>query len=149
MAKIAGNLTEDPRYPGVFNRIKLMVYEEAIDRAWGSPLYILHRTGWITNEQREAGDRYQQLTIDYNRTQAKDPDDAIPEGRALTYMRFERYRGKWQASIDALLGCRGVVDRIVLEESYPASEREKIVLRMGLQLLSDLYTKGRTKRVRT
>jgi hypothetical protein len=142
------SLDDDPRSvrdPAIFNRLKLMVFEEAIDRAWGCPLYILHRKGFLTNEQREAGDRYQALTINFDRTQDQDPEEAIPEGRELLYRRTARYKSKWHQAIDALVGCRKEVDRLVLDEEYPGSEREKIVARKGLQLLSDLFCKG-TKR---
>jgi hypothetical protein len=143
-------LDEDPRYikdPVRFNRLRLMIFEEAIDRAWGCPLYILHRMGWITNEQREAGDRYQQLTQDMKRTQANDPDECIPEGRELIYRRTKRYKSRWRDAVGVLAGCRQAVDRIVLDEEYPTSQREKVALREGLKLLTNFFIKG-TKRVR-
>jgi hypothetical protein len=132
----------------VHNRLRVMIEEEAIKPTWGCPLYIAARKGgWLTSEQREAGDKYQQITIDYNRTQQNDPDEAIPEARELIYKRTSRFSKRWHDSVDVLAGCRPTVDRMVLEEHTLTTEREKRVAKAGLQLLADFFNKG-TKRVR-
>jgi hypothetical protein len=61
-------LRDDPRPKDtvMWNRLRLMVEEEACDRAWGCALYRLHRTGWITTEHREAGDEYQRIVQKMN-----------------------------------------------------------------------------------
>jgi hypothetical protein len=63
-------LTNDPKPMdrAVWQRMKLVVEHEAVHRDWGCALYILHRTGRINNDQREAGDRYAGIARDYKKT---------------------------------------------------------------------------------
>lgn len=150
MAKEALDIKDDPRAirdPVIFNRLKVMVYEEAIDRAWGCPLYILHRIGWLTTEQREAGDKYQQITIDHQQAQQTNPDDLVPEARELAYRRIQRRKALWRDCVVALGIGRKTVDAIVLREEYPVSEKDRHTLRDGLQLLANFFSTGRTKKV--
>lgn len=153
MAKEAEDLSlkESPQTikdPVRWNRLKVMVFEEAIDRAWGCPLYILNRIGWLTNEQREAGDKYQQITLDYNQSQQTDPDELMPEAQELAYKRIARRKTKWKDCVNALGIGRKIVDSVVLREEHPITDRERHVLRDGLQLLANLFSTGRTKRQR-
>jgi hypothetical protein len=144
-------LADDPRSiyePVRFNRLRVMIEEEAIKPTWGCPLYIAARAGgWLTTEQRMAGDKYQQITIDYNRTQKEDPDEAIPEARDLIAKRTALFKRRRNDAVDVLAGCRSMVDRLVLEECKLTTEREKKAAKAGLQLLSDFFNKG-TKRER-
>lgn len=143
-------LSEDPKSikdPVRWNNLRVMVFHDAIDRAWICPLYTLNRIGWLTNEQREAGDRYQQITIDYNNSQQTDPDELVPEAQPLAYKRIERRKALWKECIEVLGFGRRIVDDLVLQELHLGTERERIIARDGLQLLANLFAKGRTKRV--
>jgi hypothetical protein len=138
-------LKDDPRTikdPARWNRLKVMVYEKAVSPAWGCPLYILNTIGWLSNEQREAGDRYQQITLDYNQAQASDPDELPVEARELAYKRVARRKDKWKACIEVLGLGRKVVDALVLHEEHICTESERVNARDGLQLLANLFRTG-------
>jgi hypothetical protein len=45
--------------------VRLIVDHEAAHRDWRCALYRLHRTGRINNDQREAGDKYLKLIMDF------------------------------------------------------------------------------------
>jgi hypothetical protein len=70
MAKVAElGLTDDPKPKdrAMWQRLRLIVEEEACHRDWGCALYRLHRTGRIDNDQREAGDRFAKIALDYKK----------------------------------------------------------------------------------
>ena len=138
-------LRDNPRAreQAIWNRIRLAVEHEVIDRAWGCPLYVLHRTGWITNEQREAGDRYQKLAFEFCKLQDRDPDLEPEVLRRHLRRHIERTKLRWQAAIEILGLGRKTVDAIVMEENFPGSEREKYILRDALQLLANFFRTGR------
>jgi hypothetical protein len=142
-------LTDEPRSirdPVKFNRLRIMIEEEAIKPTWGCPLYIACRPGgWLKSEHREAGDKYQQATIDYNRAQQTDPDEMVPEARELAYRRIELYKRNWAECIKVLGVGRKVVDKLVLQELRVDSEAEKKIARDGLQLLANFFNTGRNK----
>jgi hypothetical protein len=154
MAKVAEviNLNDDPRSirdPVKFNRVRVMIDEEAIKPTWGCPLYIAARPGgWLTTEQREAGDKYQQVTIDHRGLQEIDPEEAIPEAREFLYRRAERTKARWLECIKTLGAGRSVVDEFVLEELRLTCEKDKKIARDGLQLLANFFNTGGTKRER-
>lgn len=134
-----------PRDLGIWNTIKIMVEEEAIDPAWRCPLYLLHRTGWINSEQREAGDKYQKLTMDYRRLMATDPEELPERSRELAYKRIEKAKERYTDAIAVLGVGRRVIDELVLQELHLGSERERLIARDGLQLLANFFLTGRTK----
>jgi hypothetical protein len=145
----ACTLSDDPRSirdPVKFNRLRVMIEEEAIKPTWGCPLYIAARPGgWLTSEQREAGDKYQQATIDYNRAQQTDPEDMVPEARELAYKRIEVFKRRWTECIKTLGRGRGAVDRLVLDEYRLDTEAQRKIARDGLQLLANFFNTGKNK----
>jgi hypothetical protein len=141
-------LKDDPRVRDVvgWNRIKVMVFEEACDRAWGCALYRLNRVGLINTEQREAGDRYWKLIDDYKKTQQIDPDEALDDkDRESKLGRIKKAKDKREEVIELLGGGRMLLDDLILSEIYPTSEREKKLLVAMLEALNIFFSKG-TKR---
>jgi hypothetical protein len=71
VAKPAGepHIMDDPRPKdrAMWNRLRVVVEHEASHRDWGCALYTLHRTGRISNDQREAGDKFVKIATDYKR----------------------------------------------------------------------------------
>jgi hypothetical protein len=146
--KDSAALKDDPRVRDVvgWNRLKVMVLEEACDRAWGCALYRLNRVGLINTEQREAGDRYWKIIDDYKQTQKIDPDDFADErGRELQLARINKAKKKREEVIDLLGGGRMLLDDLILSEIYPANEREKKLLVAMLESLNIFFARG-TKR---
>jgi hypothetical protein len=140
-------INDDPRPKDTvaWNRLKLMVMDEACDRAWGCALYRMHRNGLIDTEQREAGDRYWKLPDEYKKVQDIDPDDVIPESRVAVTNRIARKK-KRMAEVRGLLGMgRGLLDSLVIEDLYPSTERQKVFLRAMLQQLAIFFKTGRRK----
>jgi hypothetical protein len=152
MAKIeeAIELSDEPRSardPVMFNRLRIMIEEEAIKPTWGCPLYIAARKGgWLTSEHREAGDKYQQAVMDHTRAQQTDPEDMVPEARELAYRRIEVYKSRWTECVKTLGHGRKAVDRLVLEELRLDTETERRIARDGLQLLANFFNTGKNKR---
>jgi hypothetical protein len=62
-------LTDDPkpRDRVMWQRLRLLVEDEACHRDWGCALYRLHRTGRIDNDQREAGDKFIPIAREYKK----------------------------------------------------------------------------------
>ncbi len=143
-------LSDEPRSirdPVKFNRLRIMIEEEAIKPTWGCPLYIACRPGgWLTSEHREAGDKYQQLTIDHRKFQEIDPEEMIPEAREFMYMRIRTTKERWLECVQTLSRGRRVVDQFVLEEIRLTSEADKRIVRDGLQLLANFFNCGKNKR---
>jgi hypothetical protein len=137
-------LKDDPRVrdPAMWQRLRVLVEHEAIDRAWGCPLYILNRIGFLTNEQREAGDRYQTIVAEHNKQQQKDPH---PDDE-LGLRRIDRAKAKWRDAINVLGMGRNTVDWLVLQENPLCSERERLIARDALQLLANFFNKGNKTR---
>ncbi len=63
------DLDDDPKPLDrvTWQRIRVAVEHEACHRDWGCALYTLHRTGRITSDQREAGDKYGALIRDFRK----------------------------------------------------------------------------------
>jgi hypothetical protein len=121
-----------------FNRLRVMIEEEAIKPTWGCPLYIAARPGgWLTTDQRRAGDKYQQTRLDYIQAQASDPKEA--SDRELAYRRVHKRKRLWKEATEALYGTRHIVDRFVLEEIPACTEREKLAVKDGLTLLVNFF----------
>jgi hypothetical protein len=125
-----------------------MVNDGAIDPAWRCALYRLHRNGIIDTEQREAGDRYWKFFDEYNRWQDKDPDsprDVLPEARDAFLRKIERLKVRRREIIDIIGLGRGLLDSLILEDVYPATERQKVFIRALLAQLAIFFKTG-TKR---
>jgi hypothetical protein len=121
-----------------FNRLRVMIEAEAIKPTWGCPLYIAARAGgWLTADQRRAGDKYQQIRLDYIQAQASDPKEA--SDRELAYRRVHKRKRLWKEATEALYGTRHIVDRFVLEEIPACTEREKLAVKDGLTLLVNFF----------
>jgi hypothetical protein len=142
----ACTLGDDPRSirdPVKFNRLRVMIEEEAIKPTWGCPLYIAARPGgWLTSEQREAGDKYQQITIDHRQLQDMDPEEAIPEAREFLYRRVKSNKERWLECIKTLGRGRDAVDRLVLEEERLLTPVDRRIAKDGLQLLANYFNTG-------
>jgi hypothetical protein len=134
-------LRDDPRPKDtvMWNRLRLMVEEEACDRAWGCALYRLHRTGWITTEQREAGDRYGDAWEEFCLMHRQDPDDT-PQDELLP-RRIKRAKEIWQNCLDLVGIGRTIVDALVIRDEH-LTEREKYIARDALQLLANYFRLG-------
>lgn len=142
MAKEIGpKLDDEPRSvrdPVMYNRLSIMIQEEAIKPTWGCPLYIAaRRGGWLTEDQKRAGDKYQQLWIDYRQAQASDPREGAD--RELAYRRVHRRKRLWRDATAALYGTRHMVDRFVIEELPAITERERLAVKDGLTLLVNFF----------
>jgi hypothetical protein len=135
------HIADDPRSvrdPAIANRLRVMIEEEAIKPTWGCPLYIAARHGgWLTGEQRQAGDKYQQLRLDFVQAQGSDPKEALD--RELAYRRVHKRKRLWNDACAALYGTRHMVDRFVLEEIPAVTEREKLAVKDGLTLLVNFF----------
>jgi hypothetical protein len=151
-AEDAVNLSDEPRSirdPVKFNRLRIMIEEEAIRPTWGCPLYIAARPGgWLKSEHREAGDRYQQITLDHHAAQRVDPEELAPEMRELEYKRIEARKTKWRDAVMVLGMGKSIVDAFVLQEVALVTERERLIARDALQLLANYFSRGGTKQVR-
>jgi hypothetical protein len=139
------HLVDDPRPMDIvrWQRFRVMVEEEAIKPTWGCPLYIAARPGgWLKSEHREAGDRYQQITLDHHAAQRIDPEELAPEMRELEYKRIESRKAKWRNAVAVLGMGRSIVDAFVLREVALTTERERLVARDALQLLANYFSRG-------
>lgn len=146
------SLRDDPRVrdPVVFNRLKVMVEREACDRAWGCALYTLNRIGRITNEQREAGDRYYKIIEDYRITQQIDPDGLDPKELEFQLKRITTAKKRRDDVIGILGSARSLLDDLILSEMFPATERERKLIEAMLEALVIFFrtgVKGRTRNV--
>jgi hypothetical protein len=144
-------LSDDPRSIrdiAKHNRLRVMIEEEAIKPTWGCPLYIAARKGgWLTEDQKRAGDKYQQVCIDYADSQQIDPDRLMPEVRELAYRRIAHRKALWKECVSTLGLGRKLVDSFVLREESVTHQAGRLVVRDGLQLLSNFFEAG-TKRER-
>jgi hypothetical protein len=138
------NLDDEPRSirdTVKFNRLRIMIEEEAIKPTWGCPLYIAARPksagGWLDPDQRMAGDKYQQAHMDYIQAQASDPREA-PD-RELAYRRVHKRKRLWKEATEALYGTRHIVDRFILEEIPAVTQRERLAVKDGLTLLVNFF----------
>jgi hypothetical protein len=133
-------LGDEPRMrdPVMFNRLRVMIEEEAIKPTWGCPLYIAARKGgWLSEDQRRAGDKYQQVRQDYLQAHNSDPREA-PD-RELAYRRVHKRKRLWTEARACLYGTRHMVDRFVLEEIPAITEHEKLAVKDGLTLLVNFF----------
>ena len=139
------SLQDDPRVRdvGVWNTLRLMVEEEAIDPAWRCPLYKLYKTGWITTEQREAGDEYWKAWHNFCEAHKQDPDET-PDDELLP-RRIRRRKQIWQDCVDILGIGRRTLDALVIREEH-LTEREKYIARDGLTLLVNYFRLGNKTR---
>jgi hypothetical protein len=139
------SLRDDPRVRdvGVWNTLRIMVDEDAIDPAWRCPLYKLHKTGWITTEQREAGDLYWKAWDRFCKAHQLDPNDDPSD--ELLPRRISRAKEVWSDCIEILGIGRSAMDALVIREEH-LSERQKYIARDGLQLLANYFRLGNKTR---
>jgi hypothetical protein len=69
VARKAATIKDDPVFleRTVWQRTSEAAAHEALHRDWGCKFYSLHRSGRINNDQREAGDRYIALILDFRK----------------------------------------------------------------------------------
>lgn len=151
MAKVKNpdglSLRDDPRVRDrvIHNRLRIMVEHEACDRAWGCALYMLNRLGRISNEQREAGDRYHKIIEDWKATQQLDPDELNAKEAEFQMRRIEKARRRRDDMVELLGGGRMLLDDLILSDIYPATERERKLIRAMLEALAIFFNTGRTR----
>jgi hypothetical protein len=136
-------LDEDPRPMdrARWQRARLAVEAELIDRAWGCKLYQLHREKRIDNDEREAGDQYQRVIENHRRLQATDPEED-PAGQELAYRRIQKAKDEYNDAREAIGFGRRVLDPLILEEVYPACEKEHVIVKQCLVILKNLFATG-------
>jgi hypothetical protein len=139
-------LDDDPRPTdrARWQRIRLAVEAELIDPAWGCKLYQLHREKRIDNDEREAGDEYYRVIENHRRLQATDPEED-EGGSELAYKRVQKAKDRYTDAREAIGFGRRVLDPLIFEEVYPASEREHLIAKQCLTILKNLFATG-TKR---
>ena len=147
------SIRDDPRpmEPALWNTLRVMVHDGAIDPAWRCALYRLHRNGFIDTEQREAGDSYWKFFDEYKRWNDKDPDcprDVIPEARDAFLRKMARLKERRSEIIDMVGLGRGLLDSVIIDDVYPSSERQKVFIRALLQSLAIFFKTGRKKSTR-
>lgn len=135
------NMDPRPMDRATENRLRVMVFAEAIKPTWGCVLYTLERQGRITADQKEAGNRYWQLAADYTRLMDTDPNTE------LDYKRVDRIKKRYKEAVQSLGLGRKFVDAVVIEDLWPESERGHLALKQGLELLNIFFSTG-TKRKR-
>jgi hypothetical protein len=136
-------LDEDPRPMdrARWQRARLAVEAELIDRAWGCKLYQLHREKRIDNDEREAGDQYQRVIENHRRLQATDPEED-PAGQELAYRRIQKAKDEYNDAREAIGFGRRVLDPLIFEEVYPACEKEHVIVKQCLVILKNLFATG-------
>ena len=139
------SIRDDPRPKDTvaWNRLKLMVMDEACDRAWGCALYRMHRNGLIDTEQREAGDRYCHIIEDWKATQKIDPDEFEGRDREFQLNRIERAKRRREEVVEITGSARRLLDDVVLSNMYPSTEAEKRTMKLVLEVLAIFLKTGR------
>ena len=144
------DLQDDPRAikdPVVWNRMRLLHYHEAAHEAWGCALYAMHRKKLITDDQKRAGDAYWTIVENHKRWQATDPDEA-GQGSEMAYRRVKRAKEKYEDCRHTLGLGKKVIDELIFEELWPATEASKKMVRDGIQLLANLFATGNKTRTK-
>lgn len=141
-AKPKDELNQDPRPMdrAAENRLKVMIFNEAIKPTWGCVLYALERTGRITADQKDAGNRYQKLAHDYDRLMDTDPETAADE-RAI-----KRVKKRYEGAVYSMGMARRFVDAVIFEELWPSGERGHLAVAQGLEMLRAFFLTGRKSR---
>lgn len=133
---------EDPRNikeVGEWNRLRGLIYHEVGHQAWGYPLYALNRAGKISDAQREAGDSYFRVVQDYKKTQQIDLDAAPERSHEFLLARITKAKKRYQEAMDVLGVGRKLVDALIFEHEYPATERQLHLVRACLEQLCLLF----------
>jgi hypothetical protein len=145
----------DPRVkdPVIANRIRFLASQEFVHKAWGCALWAFERLGYISQEQRMAGDQYQRLCYRFNTAHKIDPDAHILDDKETITDSIEKTKDKHQRAQE-LLGAgrdgifiRRVTDALCLREEWPCTEKDKQRAKIGLGRLETILVNG-TKRVR-
>lgn len=138
-------LDKDPREvqdPVLANRYREMVKHEALHPAWGCALYLLERKGYLTADERKMGDLYHTLWQNYRVTQAQDPDDYDSERREIWQRRIQNTKDHWTRTTTALGPGRYVLHKLIVDNEYPESEREKHIIKEALTVLKSVLGRG-------
>lgn len=141
-SKPSEEIKEDPRKikeVAEWNRLRLVIYHESGHQAWGYPLYALHRSGKISERQREAGDAYFRVVQDYNRVQQIDIDAVPDRAKDFQLRRIKKAKERYQDALDVLGIGRKLVESLLFEHEYPATERQLHLLKACLEQLSILF----------
>jgi hypothetical protein len=145
------DINDDPRPRDrvLWNRLRLILEADLADKAWGCCLYRLHREGRISNDEREAGDRYFKVVEDHRKLQDTDPDDAPEHARDLAYRRVNKAKAKYEDA-RALIGFgTRILDPLIFDEVWPSCEKEHLIAKQCLNILATFFNTGlRTKGVR-
>lgn len=147
--KPSEEIKEDPRKireVAEWNRLRLIIWSEAGHQAWGCPLYALARAGKISEDHREAGDLYYRAIRDYKSTQAIDLDDIPARSQDFQKRRIAKAKGRYLDLVSLLGLGRRLVDDLVFEEIYPATERQMVLTRACLEQLRIYFKEGEKKR---
>ena len=139
--KAQAELNQDPRPMdrASENRLKTMVFAEAIKPTWGCVLYTLERQGRITSDQKEAGNRYHKLAHDFDRLMDTDPKTAAD------YRKIENIKKRYHEACYCMGMARKFVDAVVFEELWPSGERGHLAVAQGLEMLRSFFYTGRKK----
>lgn len=124
------------------HRLRVLIHLEKIKPSWGCVLYTLRDDGRITREQADAGDKYWNLTRDFQRLMETDPEELRPEARDLAYRRIEIKKKRYHEALDCLGMVRKHVDDVVFNEVWPVGERGHLAVCQGLELLNIFFTTG-------
>lgn len=128
-------IKEDPRLirdVGEWNRLRLLIYHELGHQAWGYPLYALFRKGKITQDMVDAGDAYWRAIQDFKSIHQLDPDP----GDEFTHKRIKRVKSRHEDLMNELGIGRRIIDALIFDHEYPATERQLSITRACLQKLS-------------
>lgn len=161
-----------PKERVMWQRLRVLVEEEACHRDWGCALYRLHRTGRINNEQREAGDRYVALIRDWRKLWL-DPMGQIEVYRSPKHEHLEK-RGALTADVELMLGhaaalqgesefetrrakrlgqryrdamaivgrANSILEAMLIDDIWPAGEREHLEIAYALMRLAYFFNTG-------
>jgi hypothetical protein len=166
------NADPKPKDRATWQRLRVLVEDEACHRDWGCALYRLHRSGRIDNEQREAGDRYAALIRDYRKLW-KDPISNImvlgeidvnsgllvPQALAVVAAEAQKNESEFEFKRARRLGDRykearaiagpinSVLEDMLIEDVWPVGERGHTAISHALTRLSHFFNTG-TKRKR-
>ncbi len=139
-------LKDDPkgiRDPARFKVLESMVFDEAISGTWTCMFYRFLRKHDLGNDERTVGNQYIQLVMDHRALQAKDPEELPEIERPLAYRRTKRTKDRYNEVRNSVIGFgRRILDPLLFEEVWPASEKEHLIAKLCLANLKIFFAKG-------